>query len=714
MQNNKMQRIVLPLAALALALVSEVAWSAPPPESTAFQITVDHAGVTTSGGVLALQQSPAWSAALSSPFSPIIAGGRVFVTAGGSSGSLLYAFDAQTGQPVWGPLNVTATWLTYDKGKLFSVNASGLMQSFDAATGTAGWSVQLPGQYAFSSAPTASNGIVYVGGAGSGGTLYAVNETNGTVLWTGSVANGDDSSPAVGPNGVYVSYACPQVYDFALTSATAAGKLIWNYAGPCEGGGGNTPVYANGELYVRDWTSTPKIFNASTGALTGSFSATAAPAISRTNGFFLNSGTLTGTDLATNTVLWSFASADGSPLSTTPIVVDQTVIIGSSSGTLYGLNTLTGHLTWQVSAGAAITSQGDQSGLAVADGILVVPTASSLLAYKILGPPAPTGLTATAAAGAVDLNWSAAAGATTYNIYMGPSAGSENVAPVQTSVTSTSTTVTNLTPGTAYFFTVKALGSAGISAASNEASATPKQLPAPPAPASLTAVAGSNQVTLSWSASSGATGYNVYMGTSSGGEAATPVMTGVPEVTATISGLTNGTTYFYVVKATNAAGSSPASNEASATPVPPPHPPPPAPANVSAVAASGQVTLSWAASAGATSYSVYMGTSAGGESSTAARAGITGLSTTITGLTNGTTYYYTVKAVDAGGTSAASNETSATPTAPPQPPTPTPTPTGSGGGGGFDVISLLLLATGAALRGSRSARRSLLPVPASK
>jgi predicted phage tail protein len=204
------------------------------------------------------------------------------------------------------------------------------------------------------------------------------------------------------------------------------------------------------------------------------------------------------------------------------------------------------------------------------------------------------------------------------------------------------------------------------------------------------------------------------MGTSSGGEAATPVMTGVPEVTATISGLTNGTTYFYVVKATNAAGSSPASNEASATPVPPPHPPPPAPANVSAVAASGQVTLSWAASAGATSYSVYMGTSAGGESSTAARAGITGLSTTITGLTNGTTYYYTVKAVDAGGTSAASNETSATPTAPPQPPTPTPTPTGSGGGGGFDVISLLLLATGAALRGSRSARRSLLPVPASK
>lgn len=610
MKNNDVRQIVLPMAALALALVSEVASSAPPPESTAFQITVDHAGVTTSGGVLALQESPAWSVALSSPLSPIIAGGHVFVTAGGSSGSLLYAFDAQTGQPVWGPLNVTATWLTYDNGKLFSVNASGLMQSFDAATGTAGWSVQLPGQYAFSSAPTASNGIVYVGGAGSGGTLYAVNETNGTVLWTGSVENGDDSSPAVGPNGVYVSYACPQVYDFALTSATAAGQLIWNYSGPCEGGGGNTPVYANGELYVRDWTSTPKIFNASTGALTGSFSATAAPAISSTNGFFLNSGTLTGTDLATNTVLWSFASSDGSPLSTTPIVVDQTVVIGSSSGTLYGLNTLTGHLTWQVSAGAAITNQGDQSGLAVADGILVVPTATTLLAYKLLGPPAPTGLTATGAAGTVNLNWSAAAGATTYNVYMGPSAGSENVVPAQTNVTGTSTTVTNLTPGAAYFFTVKALGSAGISAPSNEVSATPTQLPAPP----------------------------------------------------------------------------------------------PAPASVSAVAASGQVTLSWAASAGATSYSVYMGTSAGGESSTAAQAGITGLSATITGLTNGTTYYYTVKAVDAGGASAASNEASATPMAPSPPPT--PTPTGGGGGGAFDVISLLLLATGAALRGARNARRT--------
>ena len=104
-----MRRLGRGLATLTLALIPHIASSALP-EATTYQITVDHAGVTASGGVLALQETPLWSAPLSGTSSyPIIAGGRVFVTTAGLPGSAnnygteLYAFDAQTGATLWGP-----------------------------------------------------------------------------------------------------------------------------------------------------------------------------------------------------------------------------------------------------------------------------------------------------------------------------------------------------------------------------------------------------------------------------------------------------------------------------------------------------------------------------------------------------------------------------------------------------------------------------------
>ena len=91
--------------------------------------------------------------------------------------------------------------------------------------------------------------------------------------------------------------------------------------------------------------------------------------------------------------------------------------------------------------------------------------------------------------------------------------------------------------------------------------------------------------------------------------------------------------------------------------------PPPPPTNLTAAAGNAQVSLNWTGSTGATSYNVLRSTTSGSETSHA--TGVTTTSFTDTGLTNGTTYYYVVQAVNSGGTSGNSNQASATPQAVP-------------------------------------------------
>lgn len=94
------------------------------------------------------------------------------------------------------------------------------------------------------------------------------------------------------------------------------------------------------------------------------------------------------------------------------------------------------------------------------------------------------------------------------------------------------------------------------------ACARPPLLAAPP---NLTVTAAYRQATLSWSASLGARGYNIYRGTAAGREGVTPIATGVTGPPYVDTGLTNGTRYYYKVRAVGDAGLS-AASEASGTP----------------------------------------------------------------------------------------------------------------------------------------------------
>ena len=186
--------------------------------------------------------------------------------------------------------------------------------------------------------------------------------------------------------------------------------------------------------------------------------------------------------------------------------------------------------------------------------------------YTILpAPPAvPTGLTATATATGINLSFTAVRGATSYTILRGAMTGGPYTA-ISTAQTGTTYTDTAVTAGTTYFYVVTATNNYGTGPNSNEASATP----APPAaPTALTAFNGNNSVSLTWTASAVTSTYNVLRSLVSGGPY-TAIATGLTTTSYTDTTVTNGTTYYYVVTATNAFGTSPNSNEAVGAPVAP-------------------------------------------------------------------------------------------------------------------------------------------------
>jgi fibronectin type 3 domain-containing protein len=269
-------------------------------------------------------------------------------------------------------------------------------------------------------------------------------------------------------------------------------------------------------------------------------------------------------------------------------------------------------------------------------------------------PAAPADLIAHGGNNSVVLTWQNLVNATSYNVKRSLSAGGEGNT-VLANVTSPTYVDNAVTNGTTYYYIVTAVNASGESRISNEASATPD--PTVPSSPTLTAVSGNGQATLTWTSSAGATSYNVYEGTTAGGESTTALATGVTGTSYVVTGLTNGSSYYFEVAAVNSIGSSANSNEVSATPAAPPS----APTGLIGTAGNAQVTLTWMASTGATSYNVYEGTAAGAESGTPIATGVTTATYTVTGLTNGTAYFFTVSAVSAGGSSGASNEATATP-----------------------------------------------------
>jgi hypothetical protein len=271
-------------------------------------------------------------------------------------------------------------------------------------------------------------------------------------------------------------------------------------------------------------------------------------------------------------------------------------------------------------------------------------------------PGAVTGVNATAGIGEATVTWTAPGagpGPTSYRVT--PYIGATAQTPVTVAAPATSKAVTGLKGGTAYTFKVAAVNESGAGPESEPSNAvTPIAPTVAGAPTGVTATAGALSASVAWTApasegGSPITGYRItpYVGAT----AQTAVNVAATARSATVSGLTAGTSYTFKVAAVNAVGTGPES-AASGAVVPIAAATPGAPTAVAASAKSSGALVSWTAptsngGSAITGYRItpYSGTKA--LASTAAAA--TATSASVTGLPDGSPYTFKVAALNAVG-----------------------------------------------------------------
>jgi chitodextrinase len=263
-----------------------------------------------------------------------------------------------------------------------------------------------------------------------------------------------------------------------------------------------------------------------------------------------------------------------------------------------------------------------------------------------IAPTAPTLSASGTTQTTTNLSWIGATdniAVTSYNIYQnGILIGNTPSSPF---------TVTGLTAGTTYTFTVKAKDADGnLSVLSNavNVTTTAPDTTAPTAPVLTFSGTTSTSTLLSWSGATdniAVTGYDIF-------QAGINIGSTTVATTFAVTGLTPSTTYFFTVKAKDAAGNLSAnSNTVTITTQAPDTTPPSAPILSASGTTSTTTNLTWTGATdniAVTGYDVYRGITLIGS------VGTTSFS--VTGLTALTTYSFTVKAKDAAGNiSVASN-----------------------------------------------------------
>ena len=489
------------------------------------------------------------------------------------------------------------------------------------ATSTAG--------YTYSPANVVSSTLTTMSTARRG-IIYSSNGTSSGL--SGSYTNSEIKGFLIQPTGAssvtltFQSFGTETGYDYLkiYNGTNTTGSLLSNTAGTTAP---SAQTVSSGNIYL---------YFTSDGSVTSTgFAATWDSTVAGPPGAFtVSTPTFTGTQASVSWGSSSGASSYTLKYGSSPGSYSTTVSNAASPYTVTGLNS-TGPYYFMV---IATNAQGSTNATSEAFGS---PTAPGSFVIN----------TPTLTNGQPLITWGASVGALSYNISYGTSSG--NYSTTLSSVTSPYT-VTGLSSGSTYYFMVTALTVNGSTNGSSQVSATP----ALPGAFTITNVnAAGGQPILTWAASANAASYTVKYGTSAGSYPNPASSSAVSPYTFT--GLTAGTPYYFMVTAVNSYGNTDATAGTSVTAGAP------GAFTINTPTYSyGQPALSWGASAGASTYTVKYGTTAG-TYDYPYTSGITATSVAaVTGLTANTPYYFMITAVNASGNTDATTYVTATPTVP--------------------------------------------------
>ncbi len=623
-----------------------------------------------------------------------------------------YTVTASPGGATCIPSPATATTCTITGltvGQAYTFTATATNQYGTSAAGTASNSVTavaIPSAPALGTvtrgdssaqvsftAPSSNGGsaVIRYEASANGGTTWQTLSTSGTAPITATVTgltNGTQypitvrAVTAVGngdaSNAVTVTPATVPAQPFGLTTSRGDGTVTVNWTAPANGGDPITGYSLAGS--PGGATCTPSPATATTCTFTGltpgnayKFNVTAANSVGTGASSF-------------STAFVTVVSSPDAPTGLTTTRGDGSAQLTFSPPAGTGGTPITGYeyttdggTTWLplVTTGASTLTatvtglaNGVPATIAVrAKNVVGNSTASSTSTVTPVGAPgAPTQVSTSADGTDVTVSWSAptddhGSAVTGYAVTATP--GGATCTPQV--ATDTSCTITGLTKGTAYTFAVTATNAIGTSAAAASAPITPITRPGAPTGLQVTAGDATISVVFTPPGDNGGTAITGYEITTDGGSTWVPLaVSGTTSLSSTLVNQVNGQDHDVAVRAVNLAGAGTSSATTTVTPGGPPS----APTSVSTSADGTDVTVSWVAPVdthGSPIIGYTVTASSGGGTCTPQPA--TGTSCTITGLTKGTAYTFSVGAINALGTSSSAVSTPVTPVTVPGAPT---------------------------------------------
>ncbi len=372
---TRAMRHVMPFALLLAAALPGAASAA----SVASQQDAGHTGFASGGSLDAPPLAQRWSRNLGTWVShPLIAGGKVFVLAtSASGGTKLYGLDARTGDTVWWrPVSSVSSDLAYDGGRIAVLEYGGLLTAVSAADGATRWARQVNDSYSSSRAVVADAGQVVV----SGSSVQTFDLADGTPRWTAPMSYYDSGAPAADARNVYVGggYCSGSAYN------RQTGVRSWTSTSTCSSSYSNSFTVANGAWAL----FSSRLLDASTGLLRDNVVG-GQPAVAGAIEVAVVGSELRARNAHTGVGVWTF---DGdSYLSGLPLIVNNTVYVGSRVGKLFAVDLATGQQTWTTAIGDPVSypsyysssdTQPGSTGMGAGDGLLALSRGGMLYALQ--------------------------------------------------------------------------------------------------------------------------------------------------------------------------------------------------------------------------------------------------------------------------------------------------------------------------------------------